>query len=177
MFLLNITLSGLPGTGTTTVGNLVSVKLKMEFSSTGELFRNFAKKRNMTLAKFGKLCEENPAVDKLIDSKQKELSRTTNNTLFEGRLSGYMCNSGLKVWLFAPQDIRVKRIAKREKMATDVVLKKMISRELSEAKRYMSYYNIDINDVSLYDLVIDSSKATAEEISKQIVDKFKQITI
>ncbi|NOR85354.1 AAA family ATPase [archaeon] len=172
---MNITLSGLPGTGTTTVGNLVSEKLNMEFISTGELFRKFAKKRNMTLAEFGKLCEENPAIDKLIDSKQKELSKTNDNAIFEGRLSGHMCNAQLKIWLFAPQTVRALRVAKREDMNVDVVLKKMIFREKSEAKRYMSYYNIDINDTSLYDLVIDSSKATAEEIAVQIIDKIKQL--
>ena len=86
-----------------------------------------------------------------------------------------MCTSELKVWLFAPQDIRATRISQREDKTVDVVLKKMISRETSEAKRYRSYYNIDINDVSSYDLVIDSSKATAEEIANLIVDKVRQL--
>ena len=173
---MNITLSGLPGTGTTTVGNLVSAKLNMKFVSSGEIFRGFAKDRSLRLAEFGKLCEENPSVDKLIDSKQKELSDAQDNTIFEGRLSGHMCTSELKVWLFAPQDIRATRISQREDKTVDVVLKKMISREASEAKRYMSYYNIDINDVSVYNMVIDSSKATAEEIAAMIVDKVRQLS-
>ena len=175
VFFLNITLSGLPGTGTTTVGNLVSAKLNMKFVSSGELFRVLAKEKGLNLIEFGKLCEEKPDVDKLIDSKQKELADVQENTIFEGRLSGHMCSSGLKVWLFAPQDVRVKRIAGREDKTVDVVLKKMIPREASEAKRYMSYYNIDINDLSSYDLVIDSSKATAEEIAARIIDKVRQL--
>ncbi|MGA9187512.1 MAG: cytidylate kinase, partial [Methanosarcina sp.] len=31
-------------------------------------------------------------------------------------------------------------------------------REKSEALRYMSYYKIDIGDLSIYDIVIDSEK-------------------
>ena len=175
MFFLNITLSGFPGTGTTTVGNLVAKKLNMKFISSGEIFRNLAKEKGMTLLEFGKLCEKDSAVDKLIDSRQKELSDTKDNTLFEGRLSGHMCNSCFKIWLFAPQNIRAKRISWREDKPYEVVLEKMIKREKSEAIRYKDYYDIDINDVSLYDLVIDSSKATAEEISNKIVDKFNKL--
>ena len=31
-------------------------------------------------------------------------------------------------------------------------------REESEARRYKKYYNIDINDLSVYDLVVDTGK-------------------
>ena len=37
-------------------------------------------------------------------------------------------------------------------------LKKRFRREKSEALRYMNYYKIDIGDLSIYDIVIDSEK-------------------
>ena len=55
--------------------------------------------------------------------------------------------------------VRVKRIQKREKSASfEEELEKTVQREKSEALRYMSYYNIDIGDLSIYDIVIDSEK-------------------
>ena len=36
--------------------------------------------------------------------------------------------------------------------------RKTVRREKSEALRYMSYYKIDIGDLSIYDIVIDSEK-------------------
>jgi cytidylate kinase len=43
-------------------------------------------------------------------------------------------------------------------------------REECERERYLKYYDIDIKDLSVYDLIIDSSKWNPEEIS-EIVQK------
>ncbi len=65
----------------------------------------------------------------------------------------------LKLWIKAPLSVRVKRILNREKSVSfDEELEKTVEREKSEALRYMNYYNIDIDDLSIYDIVIDSEK-------------------
>jgi cytidylate kinase len=65
----------------------------------------------------------------------------------------------LKIWVKAPLPVRVKRIQKREKSASfDEEFKKTVLREKSEALRYTNYYNIDIGDLSIYDIVIDSER-------------------
>ena len=65
----------------------------------------------------------------------------------------------LKIWIKAPLSVRAKRILRREKsISFDEELERTIEREKSEALRYMSYYNIDIGDLSIYDIVIDSEK-------------------
>jgi cytidylate kinase len=65
----------------------------------------------------------------------------------------------LKIWIKAPLPVRAKRILRREKSVSfDEELERTIEREKSEALRYMSYYNIDINDFSIYDIIIDSEK-------------------
>ncbi len=54
---------------------------------------------------------------------------------------------------------RVKRIQRREKtISFDEELKKTVERERSETLRYKNYYGIDITDLSIYDIVIDSEK-------------------
>jgi cytidylate kinase len=53
----------------------------------------------------------------------------------------------------------VKRIQKREKSVSfDEDFKRTVLREKSETLRYINYYNIDIGDLSIYDIVIDSEK-------------------
>jgi CMP/dCMP kinase len=65
----------------------------------------------------------------------------------------------LKIWVKAPLPVRVKRIQKRERAASfDEEFKKTVLREKSEGLRYINYYNIDIGDLSVYDIVIDSEK-------------------
>ena len=65
----------------------------------------------------------------------------------------------LKIWIKAPLPVRVKRILRREKsISFEEELERTVEREKSEALRYMNYYNIDISDLSIYDIVIDSEK-------------------
>jgi cytidylate kinase len=43
-------------------------------------------------------------------------------------------------------------------------------REDSERTRYLTYYAIDIEDRSPYDLVLDSEAATPEQLVREIVE-------
>ena len=44
----------------------------------------------------------------------------------------------------------------------------MGAREASEAKRYNEHHDIDITDLTIYDLTIDSVEHTAEQIAERI---------
>ncbi|WP_407355664.1 (d)CMP kinase [Methanolobus sp. WCC5] len=152
-----LTISGLPGSGTTTVSRLLSEKHGMEMISAGEVFRSLAKEYGMNLAEFGALAESDDSIDQMIDERQREIASTRDNIILEGRLAGHMAEKALKVWLKASADVRVKRIVSREGGSFEDKLKETIEREASEAVRYRTIYGIDINDLSVYGLVIDSA--------------------
>ena len=89
---------------------------------------------------------------------QKEIAEKKDNIIVEGRLSGWMVEKAdLKIWLFAPIGCRLERIVFRDQIA-DVETAKAITleREHCEAVRYRQYYDIDINDLSLYHLILNS---------------------
>jgi cytidylate kinase len=52
--------------------------------------------------------------------------------------------------------VRAQRIADREHTVYEESLQKIIDREASEKKRYKKYYKKDIDDLSLYDLVLNT---------------------
>ncbi len=113
----------------------------------------------MTLSEFGKLAESNAEIDKKIDREQSRIAEGGCDVLIEGRLSGWMVkNADLKIWLKAPIESRCERIAKRDGMSIEQASKEVKERERCESKRYMDSYEIDIEDLSPYDLVINSSK-------------------
>jgi CMP/dCMP kinase len=159
---MQITVSGLPGSGTTTISKLLAEYYELELISSGEIFRRLAKERGMTLAEFGSLAEKDPSIDLAIDKNQRAIIRCQDNLVLESRLAGHMASgvpNVLKIWVKAPLPVRVKRIQKREKSASfDEEFKKTVLREKSEALRYTNYYNIDIGDLSIYDIVIDSER-------------------
>ena len=152
-----LTISGLPGSGTTTVSQIISERHGLDIVSAGEVFRSLAKEYGLNLAEFGALAESDDSIDLKIDERQKEIANTRDNIVLEGRLAGHMAEKGLKIWIKAPVDERVRRIIARESGSFNDKLKETIVREASEATRYSSIYNIDISDLSAYDLVIDSS--------------------
>ncbi len=177
---MKITISGLPGSGTTTVAKIVSKKLGLKLISAGEIFRQLAAQRGMTVEEFGKYAEEHPEIDTLIDKTQREMAEKEDNAVIEGRLSGWMVkNADLKVWIFADAEVRYKRIAKREGKDLAVVRQQTKMREEIEKRRYQKFYSIDLDDWSIYDLIINSTKFEAEEIAELIVKaaEFKKIKV
>lgn len=155
---MRITIGGLPGSGTTTIARLLSKALSIEIISAGELFRELARDKDLQLAQFNELAENNDDFDRWIDEQQGEEALKRAQVIAEGRLSGYFVPSAeLKIWLKAPIEVRAQRVAKREKIPYESALAAMKAREQSEHKRYERYYGIDLNDLSIYDLVIDTS--------------------
>ncbi len=49
---IRITLSGLAGSGKSTVGKQLAKALKLDFHSIGEISRNKAKEKNMSISEF-----------------------------------------------------------------------------------------------------------------------------
>lgn len=164
---MRITVSGLPGSGTTSLARHLAAAHRFSLISAGEVFRQMAAEKGMDLAEFGRFAESNPAIDREIDARQKEIAEQRDDIVVEGRLSGWFVqDADLKVWLFAPIDCRVSRILDRdavENMETAMAL--TLEREASEAHRYREYYNIDIDDPSPYHLAINSGRFGVEDLA------------
>lgn len=174
-----LTISGLPGSGTTTISRLLSEYYSVDIISSGEIFRRLARERGMSLSEFGVMAEADPAIDLEIDQNQKEIAHSYDDIILESRLAGHMAEgvpNVIKVCIKAPRLLRVKRIQKREKVTSfDEVLEKTVEREKSENLRYKKYYEIDIDDLSIYDIVVDSSKWNPYQtlnILKVAIDSF-----
>ncbi len=153
-----VTISGLPGSGTTTVSRLLVEHYGIDMISAGDVFRGLAKEHGMTLAEFGRLAESDTSIDTMIDQRQREMACTLNNTILEGRLAGHMVQGALTVWLKAPPEVRVGRIVEREGSSFDMRYQETMEREVSEALRYKEIHGIDIDDLSIYNIIIDSSR-------------------
>ncbi|MGB3459106.1 MAG: AAA family ATPase [Halobacteriota archaeon] len=162
---MRLTISGLPGSGTTTVAKLLSHELAMELISAGEMFRRIAKEKKLPLDQFSELAENNDEFDRQIDEMQGEEAMKRENVIIESRLSGFFVpQADLKIWLKAPSEIRARRIAGREGIAYEDALSTMKDRERSEYKRYEQYYGINLDDLAIYDLIIDSSRWNEKDI-------------
>lgn len=172
--MVTITIGGTPGSGKSTVAMLLEKKLGIRYVYSGMIFRQLAQEHNMTLEEFGKYCEKNSEIDKKLDERQLEIMKK-GDVILEGRLAGWLAHqnniSALKVAIDTDLETRAKRIVKREKGSIEQRKKEILERERSEAARYKKYYNIDVKDKTIYDLVIDSKDKTPEEIVDIIIKK------
>jgi len=167
---MRITISGLPGSGTTTVAKLLSNELALDVISAGEMFREIAKEKSLPLEQFSKLAEDNEDLDRWVDEKQEKEALKRENVIVEGRLSGFFVpHADLKIWLKAPVEVRARRVAGRENITYEEALSAMKSREQSEYTRYEKYYGIHLDDLSIYDLIIDSSRWSENDIVEMIL--------
>ena len=163
---MRVTVSGLPGSGTTTLAEALSSRFDLEHVSSGDVFRAMADERGVSLAEFGRIAEEDPEIDREIDERQREIARDRDDLVMEGRLSGWMVEDpDLRVWLSAPVEVRAERVADREEQTVEEARAEIEDRENSEAKRYREIHGIDIGDLSVYDLVIDTSRWDEEGVA------------
>ncbi len=162
---IKITISGPPGSGTTTIAKKISDELEIPLISAGDLFRKLARERGMTVEEFGRYAESNPDIDMLIDRTQKEEAASLDECVVEGRLSAWMVdNATLKVLIFADDRVRFERIARRERKSIEVARQETIARENIEKERYKKYYGIEVDNWSIYDLIINSTSFKADEV-------------
>lgn len=149
-----ITVGGYPGSGSTTLAKKLAGAYRLTHVYAGQIFRDMAREKGVSLAEFSRIAERDETIDLRVDEQQKVLA--VDNTVVEGRMTAYIVDADVKVWLSAPLQTRAHRVASREDISYEASLERIIKREASERKRYKKYYQIDIEDLSVYDLVINT---------------------
>ena len=107
-----ITISGLHGTGKSSVGKKIAEKLGYDYYSTGQAFRDLAKEHEMSLEEFSDYVENNPQIDEKLDQKVIELAEK-GDIVIDSQLGGHLLQdiADFKILLTAPLKIRVKRMS------------------------------------------------------------------
>ena len=170
---MRITISGPPGSGKTTACSNLSERLGMKAVVFGKIFRELAAEKNLTLGQLGEIAEKDPSIDKMIDSRILEIARENEDIILESRLSAYMCvRNGIpafKIYLDASPEVRMSRIGLREGESIEEACAKTVDRQRSEAKRYKMYYDIDVEDRSVYDLILNTDELDPEQVVEAII--------
>jgi len=162
-----VTVSGEIGAGKSTVARELARALGLRHLSSGEIFREEARRRGITLAALGRQAEEDPSIDRAIDLAQVTEARA-GDIVIESRLSGWLVDGDVRVWLRAPAEVRARRVAARDGMPIDAARADVDNREDCERRRYAALYRIDLGDLSRYHLILDTSLWGPEDITHAI---------
>ncbi|PIO04797.1 hypothetical protein COT47_07485 [Candidatus Woesearchaeota archaeon CG08_land_8_20_14_0_20_43_7] len=181
LILMIITISGTSGSGKSTVARLLAKKLDYEHYSMGDLSREIAQKKGMTIEQFNEWGKTNKERDDAVDDYQKELGATKDDFIIDGRLSFYFIPTSVKIYIDANTTVRAKRIfddprGTEHYADLEEALLSIIQRDETDRKRYLERYGVDPYDHSNYELIIDSTDILPERIVADILgylDDFK----
>jgi len=178
-----IAIAGVPGSGKTSVANLIAKHFGWPSYSIGELRGKMAQERGLTLNELNALGETESFTDTEVDEYQKHLGETDDNFVIEGRLAWHFIPRAFKVLLTCDSHEAAKRIfsARRDpnEQRDDEVLYDSVEhteqvtqdRMASDARRYQKYYGVDYLDPSHYDLVVDTTSLPGSEATTEVVLK------
>ena len=156
---LFVTVSGPPGCGATELCERLSEAMDCPYVSGGDIFRDLAEDRDMSLTQLTAKAQASDEIDRALDRRLLSIAEKwgASNSAFilESRLAGWLAGNraDLRIWLDAPEEVRKARISGREETTAE-----MSVREVNEAGRYQSYYDIDIDDRSFYDLQLNTGR-------------------
>jgi len=162
---LLITVSGPPGCGATTLCNRLSAAMDCPYVSGGDIFRELAEENDISLNQQIAEADTSDSIDRALDDRLQSIAEKWGAAdkpfILESRLAGWLAgeHADLRLWLDAPEAVRLDRIDGRVETEAE-----MRVREVSEAGRYQSYYDIDVDDREFYDLQINTARWDKEGV-------------
>ena len=180
---MHITITGNLGSGKSTVCNVLQENYKFHVYSMGKIQRELAAERNMTTLEFNQLMCSDHKYDTIIDDTTMKIASENKDKdlIFDSRLAWNFVKESFKVFISVSLNtsaIRVMNDQKRgevEKYSSLEEAKKLLKeRAETEKRRYKDIYNLDYFDFKNYNLIVDSTYATPDEIANIIIEGSKE---
>ena len=174
-----ISLGGELASGKGTVSKILMKRLNYGVYRNGDYFRKLAKEMGMDVTSFNIYVKKHPEIDNQIENSAAEYAKNNDNLIIDARLGWYAVPHSFKVYLKVDIDVSAKRAfndPKRKATESFNTIEEqkqdIIKRYNLENERYFKLYGIRKDDMSNYDLVIDTTNMTAKETSDKIKEEY-----
>ncbi len=177
-----ITLGGHLGAGKSTLAKKLWAYFDYPQYSTGGFMREMALERGVSIIELNQTAEKDGGViDTILDDRQKKLWETEDNFIIDGRLAFHFIPHGVKIFLTVESAEAARRVYYDETRRwvethfdIEEATRNIEARRKSEDERYMKYYNVHIYDMTHYDIFIDTTGKTPEEVFDEVVLKIER---
>lgn len=175
---MNITLTGNLGSGKTSVCKELE-KMGYKIISTGNIFREIAEEKGISVIELNELAKKDRSIDDLIDTRSTKLGKELDNVVFDSRMAWNFVENSFKVFMLVDTKESAKRVFSGEARQSEnynneeEVYSGLKKRANLERNRYKELYNVDYYDASNYNLIIESTDASPKQIAEEIIRNFK----
>ncbi len=172
------------GAGKSTLWKKLAEYFSFKRYSTWDFMRELAMERGISLIDLWREAETDGwVIDTILDNRQKDLWEKEDDFIIDGRLAFHFIPHGKKIFLEVKPEEAARRIFADESRSgveihetIDHAAENILIRRKSEDERYMKYYGIHIYDMSLYDIVIDTSWKTPKEVFEAVIKELHDNT-
>lgn len=177
---MNITISGLPCSGKSSIANYLAEKYGFKKINAGQIFREEAEKRNLTLNELSNLCKTDFSIDRALDAKIADLGKKYKGqkVIFDSRMAWNFVPQSFKVFIILDEDEMTKRLIMSDRKETEKgqtpeqARKNLMDRWTSENYRYKTLYGVCNLERHHFDYITSTKDKTIEEISEELYNEY-----
>jgi cytidylate kinase len=178
-----ITIAGSLGSGKSSTAKGVAAALGFKHFSSGDLFRQLAKEKGVSVEAMNLTAEVQTDIDHQVDELLQRMGATEGNLVIDSRMAWHWMPESFKVFLHLDADIAAQRVFAdiqkglrvSENASSVQELRDSIDRRLaSEQKRYFSLYGVDPRDPNNFDLVIDTKHDDLQTVISKVLSAYEE---
>jgi len=178
---LVVTVDGPSGAGKGTLAEHIAEVLNIEYYSAGDFFREIAQEKGMSVEELSEKAGKEVDVEVDRRTLHKGLEE---DCVIESRIASRVLGdfSDLKIFCTADLEERAERISgdleNRETeeggKTLEEVKEKVRKRDEDNNRRYREYYDFNMNDKEVFDVIFDNTEMSVDEQDEEIDKILKQ---
>lgn len=175
-----ISITGRLGSGKSTICGILKERYGFEIFSTGTINREFARSLGITTLELNERLKEDPELDKQIDGTVTRLSieKKDEKLIFDSRMAWHFAKDTFKIFLTIDPMVAAERVMNNQRGAeehydsVEDACAGLVKRGNVERERFIQIYGVDYFDHSNYDLIVDTTSRTPDDIVSIIIENY-----
>ncbi|MEJ0053854.1 MAG: cytidylate kinase family protein [bacterium] len=176
-----ITIAGSIGSGKSSTAKAVAAALGYEHFSSGDLFRQIAAERGLSIEAMNLSLEERNDVDHGVDELLKNMNGK-EKLVIDSRLAFHWIPESFKVFLYVDPQSAAERIyahirdqgrVSQEGSSAAEIRENTEVRTASETRRYSALYGVNVYDTTQFDAVINTTHNNLETVVAMVLGAFR----
>ena len=177
---MHITITGMLGSGKSTICRILRDRYGFEIFSTGAIQREVAREKGVTTLELNEMMKIDHTLDDVLDETPPRISRERrgDKLIFDSRMAWHFATDTFKIFLTIDPMVAAVRVmadprAEEPYETVEEARDMLIKRSRVERARFQELYGVDYYDKNNFNLVVDTSSRSPEEVVSLIMEPYE----